>query len=162
MKVITTILVYMLFMGSSLELSQIRETFPLAVNNEEITKKLFDDLSFVTNKEKEIIIAYKGAVSTLMAKYTSKAKEKKEFFKIGVEFLEYALIKDPNNIEIRCLRLSVQENSPKFLNYRANIEEDKQFILDHYRAITLKEVRGIVKNYVLQSSLFNSAEKQLF
>ena len=149
-------------MGSSLELSQIRETFPLAVNNEEITKKLFDDLSFVTNKEKEIIIAYKGAVSTLMAKYTIKAKEKKEFFKIGVEFLEYALIKDPNNIEIRCLRLSVQENSPKFLNYRANIEEDKQFILDHYRAITLKEVRGIVKNYVLQSSLFNSAEKQLF
>ncbi len=69
MKVITAILVYMLFMGSSLELSQIRETFPLAVNNEEITKKLFDDLSFVTNKEKEIIIAYKGAVSTLMAKY---------------------------------------------------------------------------------------------
>ncbi|MCP4976714.1 MAG: hypothetical protein GY931_11175 [Maribacter sp.] len=162
MKAITSILVFTLFIGSSIELTQIRETFPLAANNEEITKKLFDDLLFVTNKEKEIFIAYKGAVSTLMAKYTTKAKEKKEFFKVGVEFLEYALIKDPNNIEIRCLRLSVQENSPKFLKYRANIEEDKRFILDHYSSITLKEVQNMVKNYVLQSSLFDRSEKQLF
>lgn len=162
MKVVISILVFILFMGSSKQLSQIRETFPLAVNNEEITKKLFDDLSFVTNKEKEIFIAYKGAVSTLMAKYTLKAKEKKEFFKTGVDYLEYALIKDPNNIEIRCLRLSVQENTPKFLKYSANIGEDKQFILDNYSAVTLKEVRDMVKNYALQSSLFDHAEKQLF
>lgn len=162
MKFFALISLFALFLGVSVHLSEVRKVYPQAADSEEMTKKLFYNLSFVTNREKAVLIAYKGATSTLMAKYALKVKEKKEFFKIGIELIEYAINREPGNIEIRFLRLSVQENAPKFLKYQGHIEEDKKFILDNYGVIITKEVRALIKNYALQSTIFDSAEKQLF
>ena len=109
-----------------------------------------------------VLIAYKGAIATLKAKYAKGVKHKKEYFKAGKELLESAVAGDPGNIEIRCLRLSVQENAPKIVGYKEHIEEDKKFILDHYQHTTSKEAKAFVKNYVRQSALFEDSEKQLF
>ena len=143
-------------------LSQIRYTYPDASDSEEITNQLFKDLASVNKVDNEILVAYKGAVSTLKAKYAKGIKNKKEYFKSGVEFIEHAVQTDPKNIEIRCIRLSVQENSPRVVRYKDNIEEDKKFILTNYKHISSKEVREFIKNYALRSSIFEHAEKQLF
>lgn len=144
------------------DLSQIRTAYPNASDSEKITNQLFKDLSSVSKKDNEILVAYKGAVSTLKAKYARGIKIKKEYFKSGAELIEHAVQAKPKNIEIRCIRLSVQENSPKVVRYKSHIEEDKKFILDNYKHISSKEVREFVKNYALQSSIFELAEKQLF
>jgi len=162
MKSLISIVLFIAFLGVSVQLSEVREMYPQAANDEGITKKLFDELSFVTNKENAVLIGYKGASYTLMAKYTPKVKEKKEFFKTGIELMEYAIAKEPDNIELRFLRLTVQENAPKFLKYQTRLKEDKKFILDNYQTTVQKEVRRLIKNYALRSVIFNSAEKQLF
>ena len=113
-------------------------------------------------EDNTILVAYKGAVSALTAKYTKDNTERKELFKNGVLLLEFAVSQKPENIEIRCLRLSIQENSPKFLKYRSNIEEDKTFILNHYEKTKSKAVKEFVKSYILQSTGFNTEEKQRF
>ena len=144
------------------KLSELRELYPKASDNKEITDQLFEKLETVTTEDKATLVAYKGAVHTLKAKFAQGIKNKKEFFQSGKELIEHAIAIKPNDIEIRCIRLGVQENSPKVVKYRGDISTDKQFILDHYHAIESEEIKVFVKNYVLRSQAFDSAEKQLF
>ncbi|TMM58533.1 hypothetical protein FEE95_03625 [Maribacter algarum] len=136
--------------------------YPKANLDEAVTNTLHEELLGVTKEDNKTIVAYKGAVSTLKAKFAKGFKNKKTFFKEGAELLEFAISSEPKNIEIRCLRLGVQENSPRIVGYKNNIEADKQFLLDHYKSDANKEIRNFVKGYVLLSNVFTEAEKQLF
>ena len=146
----------------SQELKELRVDYPKANLDEAITNTLHVRLSSYSKEKNKTVVAYRGAVATLKAKFASGFKNKKTFFKEGVELLEFAVSSEPNNIEIRCLRLGVQENSPRIVGYKDNIEEDKQFILDHYKSNTDTEVKNFVKGYILLSDIFTEAEKQLF
>lgn len=142
------------------DLGTIRKDFISASKDRETASTLMDRLSTVTKEEKKILVAYKGAVMALMAKYTKENEKRRDLFREGVQLLEYALSEDPNNIEIRCLRLGIQENTPKFLKYRSNIAEDKTFILANYKNTHSLDVKDFVKSYIMQSNGFNTAEKQ--
>ncbi len=144
------------------DLASVRNQYPKASNSEEAAKKLHNELISVTKNDVPVLLAYKGAVSTMMANYTQRIKDKKLFFKEGKELLEHALQSDPNNVEIRCIRLSVQENVPKITGYHKNMDEDKKFILANYAAMTDKDARLFVKGYVTRSGSFTDSEKQLF
>ncbi len=158
-------LLYIIFITlffSSPSLKKVRVDYVKAVNSKEITFQLNEDLSSVTSKSDKVLVAYKGAVLTLMAKFAQSTKDKKTYFKEGATLIEYAISKSPNNIEIRTLRLGVQENSPKIVGYRKNKEEDKQFILDHYNSTSSKEEKSFVKGFVLESKSFSEEEKSVF
>jgi hypothetical protein len=58
--------------------------------------------------------------------------------------------------------MSVQENSPRFLGYYKNIEEDKQFILKNYASISSTELKRFIKEFVLKSENFEDSEKKSF
>ena len=103
--------------------------------------------------------AYNGALMTLQSRLVKGVKNKKILFKDGVLLLEKAVLANSNNIEIRVIRLSIQENAPKFLKYRNDLDEDKNFILSNISQTTSAAVRKFVKGYVQQSSLFTDAEK---
>lgn len=143
------------------DLATIRKMYREASNSEEITKKLYDSLTSIGKNDKTTLVAYKGAVTTLMAKYAEDIKNKKIFFKEGKELLEYSVTKEPKNAEIRCIRLSVQENAPKITGYRKNIEEDKRFILDNCALMTNEAAKNFVRAYASQSDTFDASEKQL-
>ena len=162
MKIFISIIFFILSFLTLPELSKIRQTYPKAAKSSEAAQELYDTLASVSEDDNQTLVAYKGAVSTLMAKYAKGIKNKKAYFKTGTSLIEKAIVNEPKNIEIRCIRLGVQENSPKIMKYKNHIEEDKQFLLDHYNTTSSKEVKIFVKNYVVQSALFDSAEKQLF
>lgn len=146
----------------SQELEELRVDYPKANLDETITNALHEKLSSFPKEKNKTVVAYRGAVATLKAKFARGFKNKKTFFKQGTELLDFAVSSEPKNIEIRCLRLGVQENSPGIVGYKDNIEEDKKFILDHYKLNTDTEVKNFVKGYILLSDLFTDAEKQLF
>src|SRR5690554_7129548 len=106
------------------------------------------------------MMAYKGAVKSLMADFAKKVKEKKEYFKEGVELIESALKTEPNNIEIRYLRLTVQEHAPRFLKYHDNISEDKKIILKNYPSIFSKELKALIQEFILKRSEEHTSELQ--
>ncbi len=156
-----SLLFFLLFQPySPQDIGTIRKEFILASKDRESASTLMDQLSMITEADKKVLVAYKGAVTALMAKYTKENQERKRLFKEGVKLLEYAISEEPNNIEIRCLRLSIQENTPKFLKYRSNIEEDKSFILTNYKNTASLAVKDFVKSYIMQSDGFNTGEKQ--
>ena len=53
--------------------------------------------------------------------------------KKGKENIEEAIRKEPNNTELRFIRLSVQKNAPSFLGYKSNVQEDTDFIKKRLR-----------------------------
>ncbi|MCB0456225.1 MAG: hypothetical protein R2776_00990 [Flavobacteriaceae bacterium] len=144
------------------DLATLRENYPKALNNRKLTETMYKELSEVTVASDGVLIAYQGAITTLMAKFSKGTKEKKELFKKGVSLIEYAVGKAPENIEVRLVRLSVQENTPKFLKYQAQIDEDKQFIMDQYNQVASTSVKKYIKEYVIQSKVFLEEEKKLF
>jgi len=144
------------------DISELRKTYPKANRSEQVTHKLYTQLADISKTDDAVLVAYKGAVSTLMAKYANGLRDKKTYFKSGAELIEYAVETRPNDIEIRCIRLSVQENAPKVVGYKKDMDGDKAFLLQHYKRTASKEVAEFVKNFVLQSSFFDPSEKQLF
>lgn len=144
---------------SAQDLKEIRAQYPEAVESSQIATKLNSELAGVNTPDKPELVAYKGAVLTLMAKFAKKTKDKKVFFKEGVSLIESALKTAPTNVEIRYIRLSVQENSPRFLGYHKNMEEDKKVILDNYSTVSSKELKNVIKNFVMKSENFDENEK---
>ena len=144
----------------AIDLTEIRTAYRSAAESEVLTKTLFDDLTAVGKSDDPVLIAYKGAVGTMMAAYADELNEKKQFFKDGRELLEYAVATAPDNVEIRCIRLSVQENVPKITGYRKNQEEDKAFILQNYASMKDADARAFVKGFAGQSESFTESERQ--
>ena len=151
---------FIVALGNSQDLEHIRSQYPLAEGSEEITLDLEDQLSKLTSESKSILLAYQGAIKTIKAKFTKKASEKKAFFKAGVSAIENAVKANPENVEIRYIRLTVQENSPKFLGYHKEIEDDKEFILKNYSTITSPSIKNVIKDFVLNLENSDRAEKQ--
>lgn len=145
----------------SQELAQVRTAYATLENDTAKVEVLYNTLQNVSEKN-NTLSGYKGAIMVFKADAEKGIKNKKFYFKEGVMLLENALTKDSNNIELRTLRLGIQENAPRFLKYNDDIAQDKQFILEHYKATPSKAVRDFVKGYVMQSTIFSDEEKALF
>ena len=162
MKLLIYITLFLSFFGNLPNLDKVRADYIKSAGNKEITIKFFDLLSEVTKSDDTVFVAYKGASLAMMAKYAKGKKEKKEFFKDGAGLIEFAVSEEPKNIEIRVVRMSIQENAPKFLKYNGKLSEDKEFILNNYKNVSSKSERSFVKSFVLQSDTFSASEKELF
>lgn len=144
----------------SYNLSEVRKMYVAASDSKANANKFFETMEKYENTN-ETLLAYKGVSIAIKAKHAQNIKEKKEFFIKGVTILEAAIKSNPNNIELRLIRLSIQENTPKIMKYKQNIEEDKKqlLLLFDKQSSDLKEY---IRNYVNQSKMFTAFEKQQF
>jgi hypothetical protein len=158
MKLLVSLLLWINFAGTP-DLSSIRKMYSDVAKSETNAKEFTEKLSNISNNDEKILIAYKAASILLNSKFEKKLGEKINRFKEGAKLLESIIKSEPNNIEIRMIRLSIQENVPGITGYKKNIKEDKKFITAHYaeQNATLKEY---LKAFVLQSKSFSEKEKQ--
>src|SRR5690606_30883120 len=73
-------------------------------------------------------LAYLGALQAILAKHVFNPISKLNTFKEGKKNIEQAIKIEPDNAELRFIRLSIQKNAPSFLGYRSRINEDIEFI----------------------------------
>jgi hypothetical protein len=159
-KALTIFIAYFIFFVN-IDISEVRQLYKEADLSEQNVANLFDKLESINKSDDKVLVAYKGAATSMTAKYKKGFKLKKEFFKNGVSLLEYAVASEPANIEIRFVRLSVQQNSPRFLNYNKEIEEDKKFIINNYDQINSSKLKAYIKDYILHSNNFTEEEKNV-
>ncbi|MFD2822401.1 hypothetical protein ACFS5M_01890 [Lacinutrix iliipiscaria] len=145
----------------SLNFDAVRDAYKVAANDKTKVESFHKLLSKVNKEDNAVLIAYKGASIALLAKHAKTIKEKKEGFIEGVSFIEYAIEKSPDIIEVRFVRLSIQENSPKLLKYKSNLEEDKQFLLAQFKNIKFPHLKNHIKDYISQSKVFTDEEKSV-
>ncbi|MFK7030744.1 hypothetical protein [Flavobacterium oreochromis] len=135
----------------------LRNQYEYASKSKNNTEKFYELIQKV-NGDSPVIIAYKGAAILLKSRFATNKEERKEQFMLGVKTVEQAVAKDANSVEIRLIRLSIQEHTPKFLKYKSNIEEDKKIILLGFN----KQNSGLkeyIQRYVFQSKVFTDFEK---
>lgn len=145
---------------SNPSITEIRKLYATATTSEANAKDFASKLADVGKEDNKTLLAYKGASIAILSKLEKKVSDKSKKFKEGANLIEYAVTNDSNNIEIRLVRLSVQENVPKIVNYRGNKKEDKKFILDHYNEQT-GALKIYVGDFIKQSKSFSATEKQI-
>lgn len=148
--------------GFTQDLKVLRLEYSTATMDMHTAEALSESLATISKEDDATRLGYKGALLTVKAKFTRPIKDKKRYFKEGVSLLENAISMEPENIELRCLRMGVQENSPKILKYKGNIDTDKQFLIDNFNSVKNVEIKELIAGYVRQSTHFSAAEKQLF
>lgn len=145
----------------TIDLEAIRSAYKTASEDKEKAEAFYNKLEKVSNTDKVELVAYKASAMTLKAKFAKGLKNKKEGFIEGVTLLEETIKKDPNNIELRLIRLSIQENTPGILGYKSEIKTDKDFILKQYNSIKSSTLKEYIKDYIAQSKKFSAEEKSV-
>jgi len=161
MKLLIVFISVLCLNSMSLDVNTVRIAYKEAANDKTKVEAFHKLLSKITKEDNITLVAYKGAAISLMGKHAKKVKDRKDLFIEGVSFIEFAIQKAPNNIEVHFIRLGIQENSPKLLKYKSNIEEDKHFILKQFSAIKSSVLKKHIQDYILQSKAFNDTEKAL-
>lgn len=158
MKLLFTLLLWINFAGNP-DLAVIRKMYADVSKSENNAKEFSEKLAGVSANDDKILVAYKAASILLDSKFEKKLGEKIERFKEGAKLLESTIKSDPDNIEIRMIRLSIQENVPGITGYKKNIKEDKKFLTEHYAAQNAA-LKTYLKDFILQSKSFSEKEKQ--
>lgn len=99
------------------------------------------------------IETYRSAIWFLWADYYFNPFKKWSCFLKGMKSMELLVKTNPNNIELRFLRLTIQENIPDFLGYSDNKIEDRQFITGNLNEVTDKDLKIRIVNYLNNDSL---------
>lgn len=160
-KAFLILLILLPFVSNSQNLESIRSQYPKAKESSEITDRMYEELSGVSG-ENHVLSAYKGAISALKADFAKGIKNKKDFFKEGAELLDQAVAAEPENVEIRYLRLTVQENAPKIVGYHGNIDEDKEVIKNRFHNLESDSLKAVIRGFIKISSNFDKDEKSEF
>lgn len=147
----TAILLLLMFFANS-SLTEVRELYSNVTNSKEKQQQFIAYMQ-KGDSNSAVFQAYKGA-SLVMTSKTAQRNERKNLFVQGAEMIENAVAKEPENMEIRMIRLSIQENIPKAFNYNANIQEDVDFIKNKLKTTKDTELKTYVAHYVKQSKSF--------
>jgi hypothetical protein len=122
----------------------------------EISIKEFDSyLELHKDSDDESINGYQSIIWFLWADYYVNPFKKWRCFSQGVKELEQLIDSHTDNAELRFLRLTIQDNIPRFLGYHENREEDKAFIHKYLSEITDKDLQERIISYLS----YNSMEK---
>lgn len=114
-------------------------------------KKMCSELLAQLEKNKDqsaTHLAYLGGLQTIWANHVFSPISKLKTFNKGKKNIEQAIKKEPDNVELRFIRLSVQKNAPNFLGYHYNINEDIQFIKNNR-----SQIKSNVINQYIESLL---------
>lgn len=133
------------------DLARLRKEFVSASGSAPAAEKFLQTTGQITSASKPLLQAYKGASLLIWGKYVKGIEDKKKMAREGITLLESAVSKDPDHIEIRTLRLSIQENSPKILKYKGKIEEDRAFVTRGFEELPEGELKAFVAGYLQKS-----------
>jgi len=151
---------YVLFIGFigvvNIDLISIRSAFQKADESQAKTEELYNSLKDYEKKD-PVLLAYKGAAYSLRARFEPNRQLKKKLFTTGAHTLESAVAAAPNNLEIRLLRLIIQENAPKIVKYNSHIAEDKKLIVNNFSKQTT-EVKAVIRAYAKRSKVLTTEE----
>ncbi|MFY8108366.1 MAG: hypothetical protein ACOVO9_05205 [Bacteroidia bacterium] len=137
-------------------------------------RSLYHESIYSSEKSKEIInyfdkepgktateMAYEGASRMVRAKHLFFPHDKLSTFQKGKVLVEEAVKKEPNGIEIRYLRYSLQLESPSFLSYRQNLSEDRKFLIEHYSEVRDKELKLRLKDFLIKEAKLSIEERKI-
>ena len=159
MKFLFSFIISFIFIVQNTDIETVRNTYPTAgqtIENASKFEKLTDGLSSTTSNN----LGYKAAAQIIKAKF-AKGASKISTVKSGIKSLENVIKTNPNDLELRVIRLSIQENLPAIVGYKSNIKEDKNYITTKYPTSS-GNLKIFVLDFITNSKSFSTEEKKSF
>lgn len=120
-----------------------------AVKDASLSPALLEDLYQIKPKD-ELTLGYIATTEALMAKNTWNPFRVFHHLNQSKKFFDSALKNNMQNIEIRFMRLSVEENLPSYLGYSKHIDEDSKFILEHLDQLKQYKLNRNLSFFIVQ------------
>ncbi|WP_108808756.1 hypothetical protein [Aquimarina spinulae] len=155
MKVLLTILTFFFFVGDTVRIEDIRDAYKTCNESKEKAEQFYELTQKGLQNKGAIYQAYHGAALALKASFSWNPFSKISYFNKAKKMIDEAILSEPNNIELRMIRLSIQTNTPKIADYYKNLEEDKDYIFDNIDKVDDEELKLYVENFIAQSSIFS-------
>lgn len=149
------LLLWLCFSASAQKTESVQELYITAYKSKENAFNFYQ-LTEENQSKSPINLAYFGAAKMIYAKYS---KNKIELLKDGKTIIENAIKSNPNDVELRFIRLSIQENLPKIVSYRKNIDEDKKYIIENIDNQN-DRLKKYICEYIKISKVFSEEEKR--
>ena len=115
-------------LAQELNLSELRELYIEASFEEDKANELYELTKNSSIESGYKKFTYHAIAILLQSKFAINPIDKLKSFGEGKEQLEKVISQYPEDIELRFLRFCVQNDTPAILDYKQNLEEDKQFI----------------------------------
>ena len=157
MKFLLSFITVLSLFFQSGDLDALRNAYSKANSSNEGAKN-FIKLADKSSSSDALTKGYKAAAEILEAKVTTEKNKRKSFVKSGATELESVIKSNPNNVELRLIRMSVQENIPKIVGYSKNLKEDKTYILSNYSKQNTA-LKTYIKKFAMQSKTMTATEK---
>lgn len=143
-------------------IEEIRKNYQLAVYDANKTEKLSIELNKIANPD-ALTLAYIASVEALKAKHAWNPYTKLQCLTTYERLMSTAIKKMPENMEIRFLRYTIQYNTPSFLGFSKNLNEDKAIIVDAFlkkKFITLNKILiSDVYHFLVETKSISNEEK---
>ncbi|RSC95708.1 hypothetical protein [Tenacibaculum singaporense] len=110
------------------------------------------ELSYIKkykNSKEVSIQAYVVSLQMKQAKYKTMPWSKLKVFNTNKNKLEELILKNPNNVHLRYIRLVIQENTPGILGYTSSIKKDKQFLKE---VLQKKDSVSYLHTYIINNT----------
>lgn len=142
--------------GTAKDLQELRNLFYKASFEELCPEEFLNRIDEYTEAPSNTKQAYQAMAYMLLSKEAWNPYHKFDYFQKGKNLLEEAIKNEPNNPELRYLRLCIQYNLPKILNYSQHIREDQNFIVRNWKLIEDADLKKKIKGYFVQNNILSS------
>lgn len=132
----------------------VRKQLLLALESRKLTDSL--DKIFTTAPNKSALnICYFGVIQALKAKHAWNPYYKVKYLNDAEKILQTAVSREPDNMEIRFMRFSIEHNVPGFLGYTKHLVADREEMIKQlerkYYATADQEVVVTIIKFLLDS-----------
>lgn len=114
------------------EIENIELAMVKAVESPRVTDSLYTKL-IRKKSDNALLTAYIGTLEALKAKHAWNPYNKVKYVSLSQKTMAKAVKQEPNNLQIRFMRFSIQHFTPGFLGYSTEIREDRKAIISHYK-----------------------------
>lgn len=155
MKLIIAFIAALIFNIQSVNLDSIRAKYPTAHQTKasaEAFGKLVGNSGSGATME-----GYRAAAKIIQAKFAV-GEGRKKMITAGATSLESVIKSAPQNVELRLIRMSVQESLPKFIKYDRHLAADKQFIISKFGSQDTA-LKSYIKKFASRSKSFSAADR---
>lgn len=114
------------------EIRNVKVAVHRAIESSAVTDSLYLALKSGSTKS-PLIVAYIGTLEALKAKHSWNPYNKIKFVSLSQKTMKKAVEQDPNNLEIRFMRFTIQHYTPSFLGFSKDLEEDRKAIVRQFK-----------------------------
>lgn len=132
----------------------VRKQLLLALENRKLTDSLDKVFTSAPNKS-PLNVCYLGVIQALKAKHAWNPYYKVKYLNDAEKTLQTAVNREPDNMEIRFMRFSIEHNVPGFLGYTKHLITDREEMLKQlerkYYATADQDVVITIIKFLLES-----------